>query len=589
VAKNFPARGGDSLRQIRSNKDKILSRRHKDTTEHEEDGKNRFVRAAKLAALLLASTIFAIPGCVDRFGTGGTGETVIPFAQLHDVGRADLNQYAIPPAASRPATRPAATRPAASMTLSIEECRLSALQNNLDLAVELFNPTIARAQVTQEEAAFEAVFNGSATYSQNKLPAAGGVPSFTQTNLNPDFNVGIPLQTGGTIKLDAPYQYASGTYVSQALSSFYTFTPNISISQPLLRGFGFDVNANSIRIAFYQYQQSQARTKLEVIRVLAETDRAYWHLYASRKLLAVRQQQLELAVKQFERAKRQAKVGMVAAVDIVRAESGVADQEEQIIIAANTVRQRERDLKRILNRADLSMDAPTQIVLGNDPNPVEIHLDPSRVVSAALAQRMELLDVELQIVAETANVRFARNQLLPLLAVQYAYAHNGYSNSIHETFDQVWNRDLEGHTVGLTLQFPIGNEAAKSQLRQAMLRRLQQLATKQQRQAQICQEVFDTTDTLNTDWQRILAAHKRAVLAQRVMEVESHQFDIGLRTSTEVLDAQAKFADAQASEIAAITDYQIAQVDLAVATGTVLGAAHVRWEAAGKEVERSVK
>ena len=185
---------------------------------------------------------------------------------------------------------------------------------------------------------------------------------------------------------------------------------------------------------------------------------------------------------------------------------------------------------------------------------------------------MEMLDIELQIVTETANVRVARNQLLPLLSVQYTYSHNGYSSSASQTFDQAWSRRrMKEHTVGLTLQIPIGNEAAKSQLRAAMLRRLQQLATKQQRQQQICQEVFDTADTLNTDWKRILAAHKRAVLAQRVMDVENHQFDIGLRTSTEVLDAQAKFADAQSSEIAAITDYQIAQVDIAVATGTVLG------------------
>jgi len=99
------------------------------------------------------------------------------------------------------------------------------------------------------------------------------------------------------------------------LSSFYTFTPNISFTQPLLRGFGFFVNAQAIRIAFYNYQQVQARTKLEVIRVLAETDRAYWHLYATRQELGVRQQQLDLAVKQLDRAKRQAGVGVIAAVD----------------------------------------------------------------------------------------------------------------------------------------------------------------------------------------------------------------------------------------------------------------------------------
>jgi outer membrane protein len=52
-----------------------------------------------------------------------------------------------------------------------------------------------------------------------------------------------------------------------------------------------------------------------------------------------------------------------------------------------------------------------------------------------------------------------------------------------------------------------------------------------------------------------------------------------LRTSTDVLDAQTRLANAQSAEIAAITDYQIAQIDIAFATGTLLGRAGVAWQA----------
>jgi outer membrane protein TolC len=47
-----------------------------------------------------------------------------------------------------------------------------------------------------------------------------------------------------------------------------------------------------------------------------------------------------------------------------------------------------------------------------------------------------------------------------------------------------------------------------------------------------------------------------------------------------VLDAQTQLANAKLSEIAAVADYQIAQVDIAFATGTVLGASHIRWQPA---------
>ena len=45
-----------------------------------------------------------------------------------------------------------------------------------------------------------------------------------------------------------------------------------------------------------------------------------------------------------------------------------------------------------------------------------------------------------------------------------------------------------------------------------------------------------------------------------------------------MLDAQIRFANAQSGEIVALADYQISLVDVAYATGTLLGSAKIRWE-----------
>ena len=70
---------------------------------------------------------------------------------------------------------------------------------------------------------------------------------------------------------------------------------------------------------------------------------------------------------------------------------------------------------------------------------------------------------------------------------------------------------------------------------------------------------------------------KISILNGRLHEAEKRQFELGMRTSTDVLDAQTNFANAQSAEISALTEYQIALVDLAYATGTILGAAHIQW------------
>ena len=114
---------------------------------------------------------------------------------------------------------------------------------------------------------------------------------------------------------------------------------------------------------------------------------------------------------------------------------------------------------------------------------------------------------------------------------------------------------------------------------------MQRLATKEQRSQAIRQEVYDALDLLQQAWQRIIAARQEAVLAGRTYEGELNQFEVGARTSTDVLDAATRLADAQSREVQALADYQIAKVDLAYSTGTLLGYGRIRWEAVGLDAE----
>jgi outer membrane protein TolC len=536
------------------------------------------VRLRSILNLQFALGIFqciflAIPGCQDRLGTGGTGELVVPPAVLHQVEPLDLSRSI---ATTAPATRPT-TAPAVQAALGIEECRRMALQNNLDLQVSLFNPTIARTSLTQAEAQFEAVFFANLSAATDRTPPAPGVSVFRNDTITPDAGLVIPLRTGGSIRLDVPDTLTRNHFPIQT-EDIWTASPNVTVSVPLLQGAGLYVNTQGIRLAFYEHQRSLALTKLEVIRVLADVDHAYWQLYAAREQERVQKAAHDSAVAQLERARRQAKAGVVAEVDVVRAESGVADTVESIITADNTIRQAQRALKRILNDPSLPLDAPTIVLPSTPPAAFPYDLDPERLTTAALHQRMEMLDLELQVAEQTANVQVARNGLLPLVSLQYTYAAPGVGSTFSQSFNQTWEKNSNAQTGSLQLSVPIGNEAARSNLRRALLSRMQTLASKEQQALQIRQEIADAVDTVKTDWQRIVAAHERVVLSARTLDVEVRQFNIGLRTSTDVLIAQSNLASAESAEVSAVSDYQIAQVDIAFATGTVLGSAHIDWQ-----------
>lgn len=467
---------------------------------------------------------------------------------------------------------------AGRVELSIEQSRADALANNLDLAVQLLEPTIARETITQEEARFEAVFFGNARQSRFDQPTDTALSGSNVESLGGDAGLRIPLRTGGSITIDLPFNRTETDNQFSTLNPSYTTDLSLSLSQPLLRNAGVRTNTHAIRVAQYQSLISEARTKLEVIRVIADVDRVYWRLYAAQRELEVRKQEYDLAVAQLERAQRRVAKGDAAEVEITRAEAGVAQRVEAIILAENAVRDAERLLKRILNRPDLGMETATIVELSTAPNPMRYELDAIDLADAALATRMEMLELELLIAQDVSSIDFARNQKLPLVTLDYRYNINGLGSVWNDSLDLMLDRSFEDHVVGLSVEVPLGNNAAKSRFNQAIYTRLQRLATRDQRRAQIINEVFNALDQLEANWQRVLASARSALLEARVLEAEQRQFDLGLRTSTDVLDAQARYANARSAEIRALAEYQIAQVDLAFATGMLLGASKVRWE-----------
>ncbi|MCP4613615.1 MAG: TolC family protein [Planctomycetes bacterium] len=471
--------------------------------------------------------------------------------------------------------------PPPELELNLEQCRALTLENNLDLKVQLISPAIAAERVSEAESVFEAAFTSNMIYSKTDTPSASFLDDISGSKtsyLYNDLGVQVPLRTGGTVRFDmADSRMKTGSTYS-VFDPSYGSDSSLSISQPLLRNAGIRTNTHAIRIAEYERQITDARTKLEVIRVIAAVDRVYWRLYAARKELEVRKKQYDLAKTLNDQARRFVDAGDKSQVEIIRTEAGVAQQLEAIIVAENNLRDRQREFKRTLNKTGLNMQTPTIIIPTTEPLPVRYELDKQGLVSIAFENRMEMLELELQIAEDISSIDYMHNQTLPLVTMDYRYNVNGLGDSRNDSHDLLYNKRFEDHRVGLSLLVPLGNEAAKSRLRQAFYQRRQRLATRNNRQALIELEVLNAIDQLEANWQRILASRQSAILDGRLFDAEKRQFELGLRTSTDVLQAQTNFANSQSSEILALAEYQIAIVDLSYATGTLLGAAKVRWE-----------
>ena len=462
--------------------------------------------------------------------------------------------------------------------ISIEQARAWALEANLDLRVALIQPSISAERLNEEEAKFEALFSLDGRYASFDQPTASELEGsqFESFDLVP--RISVPLRTGGTVALELPINRLQTDNEFSTLNPSYESDLRFSIVQPLLRNAGRETNTYSIRIAALDNQIAQAQAKLSVIRQLAAVDRVYWQLYAFRALLDVRMSQWELASEQLERAERRVRAGDAAEVEIIRAQSGLAQRLVDIINTQNQVRESQRELKRVMNAPGLDVGTDIVVIPASPPRPVPYALDADFLAQAAVANRMEMLELELRIAQDLSTIDFARNQALPNFLLDYSYTINGLGDYITPALNQLSENNFTDWSVGGRFEVPLGNEAAESRVHQAILQRLQRLATKAAREQSIRQEVYNGVDGLRDAWQAILAARQSTLLAARTLRAEENQFRVGQRTSTDVLNASTELANAQAAEIRAVTEYEIAAVDLAFATGTLLGASRVNWD-----------
>ena len=223
--------------------------------------------------------------------------------------------------------------------------------------------------------------------------------------------------------------------------------------------------------------------------------------------------------------KHQVAAGVSAEAEVVRAESGVADQVSSVISADEDLVTAEQNLKLIMNRADLPMNGPTVLIPSTLPRQLFYKVDVPKLADQAVRDRMEMLDTELQISQDTLTVGFARNDMLPLVDLQYTYDISGLGPTSHDAFQMVRTTDFQDNTVGVHIEVPIGNEAARSRLRRALAQRQQQLATQQQRIASIQQDLYTAVTELTEGWQHMMAARKRVELNARCSQWKSGSFN----------------------------------------------------------------
>jgi len=535
------------------------------------------------------------------------------------------------------------------LSLSLQDAIALALENSMDIVVSRYNPWMADVSLLKTRAGgYSYGTPGSISYgSTANLPSLLYDPLITQTiqvadvttPINNPFTSGIGTTTSGVFGLvshsaiyNTQFQknFDLGTNLSVAWDNTRSssnadnfFNPYVqsslalTISQPLLAGAGRFVNRRNIIIAENNRKIADLVFTQQAITTTTNTITAYWELAYAREYVNVTQQAVTVAEKLYSDNKKQLDIGTMAPLDVTRAESELATDRQNLIVAQTIQLQDELVLKNYISKDPLASNLiSVEIIPTDKPD------SPASIVTAsfddavkeAFAKRPDLQEQYYNLKNADVDVRATKNALLPSATLSAYYSSQGLAGNsfttgqpsvianlqqqivnasgapvtglyVPETFapitgvskdglstaqSQIFHNDFPTYAAQLTLTLPLRNRAAQADNVHAQLVKRQMEAQTQQIKNTALLDVRNTTIAVEQGRAQVQAASKARELQQQTFDAERKKYELGASTVYNVILTQRDLITAQGTELRALANLAEAKANYERALGRTL-------------------
>ncbi len=453
--------------------------------------------------------------------------------------------------------------------LTLDDALRLALQKNEALKVSAFSPQIARAHVLVAAGAFDPTLNFRRTYSETETPGAV-TPllnrGLTQTD---DYRLSLDglIPWGLTYSLGGTAQNQRGTF-NRFTDTYDTFG-GLSVTQPLLRGFGFGATLAGLRIARADRSISEWTHKQTVIDTVTAVVLVYNNLALARENLRIAQLSRDLAAQLLDQNEKRNRVGSLSDADVTQARARVANREESILFAERAVRDTEHQLRRLLGETRLALDTPP-LELAPLPPAAPLTVDLAADLRTALDQRPDFQAARLGVTRRRASRDLAQNQVMPRLDFVGSYGYAGLDPVFSTARDQVRDRDARAYSAGLVVSVPLTFAEGRGRARAATLGLRQSEADLTRLEHDIAVDVTTAAGQLQTTHQRVAATRTAYELAKLALDSEEKRFRAGTSRTLDVLQLQEQLAAVESAQVRALADERRALANYERELGTTL-------------------
>ena len=456
----------------------------------------------------------------------------------------------------------------APRSMSLQDCIQQALQHNLDLQIDRYNPQISLYNLNAAYGGYDPTFSISGRHNYDKSGPDGFPPSVSDEN---SFNSGI----GGSLPWGLQYDFSGN--VSDTYGPSYSGTNensggnvSVQLTQPLLKNFWIDSTRLTIRVAKNRLQYSEQGLRGQIITTVSAVADAYYELIYAQDNVNVQQDALDLAQTQLDQDKQRLQIGTLAQLSVQQDESQVAQNKASLITAQYALVTDQNTLKNLLCDTNYLSWHDTDI------RPTEMLTAPPQSFdlqnswSKGMTGRPDLLQAQLNVEQQGIQLKFYRNQLFPELDLTGTYGYNGASTEFSGTFNQYGEGDRPFYSYGAQLSVPLSNVGPRNQYKSTKATLEQIILQLKQLEQNVMVEIDNAVKQAQSSYESVDATRQARIYAEEALDAEQKTYVVGKATTFEVLQYQNNLTTARGQEIRALANYEEALANLAAQEGSTL-------------------
>jgi outer membrane protein TolC len=397
------------------------------------------------------------------------------------------------------------------------------------------------------------------------------------------------FSTGSYIEfdLDQSRQTVNSTFqqLNPTLTAYYRFL----VRQQLLQGFGFSPNLRWLRLAKNNRKFTEINFRQQIDQTVTQIENLYWDLVNAYQDEQVKERSLAFAEQSLDQEQKQLELKAVPAMDVMKAESEVANRQQDLTISKTTLQLQESLMKAALTKQlDQTLEempvVPTATLEAFQPEKVPPVED---LINQAVKDRPDLSMLQLNQDNAEISRKSVRNSMLPSVNLIGYYAGSGLggapnpnyipppnpiteSTSYGGTLQNAFNNSSPDYLAEIQVAIPLRNRQARAdQFRSELELRQAELNVVQQKK-NLRIEVRNAAYALEQGQARVEAARKARDLAQRTFDIKRQEQQLGAGSNFETLTAEHDLAIASSTLASAETAYEKSRVLLYSQTGQTI-------------------